>query len=107
MIPLVDNNHKLIKIFDLQYTKSYLPIDAVIMAGGRGERLSPLTDTTPKPLLPLGDKVIMEYNVDNIASMGIYNVTVCIRYLGEQIMEYFGDGSSRGINMRYVKEDNL
>lgn len=105
LIPLVDNNHKLIKIFDLQYTKSYLPIDAVIMAGGRGERLSPLTDTTPKPLLPLGDKVIMEYNVDNIASMGIYNVTVCVRYLGEQIMEYFGDGSSRGINMRYVTED--
>lgn len=105
VLPMLTPEGRLYKIIDLREVKTLLPIDAVIMAGGRGERLRPLTDTRPKPLLPLGDKVIMEYNVDNIISMGIDNLTACVRYLGEQIREYFGDGSSRGVRMRYVTEE--
>lgn len=105
VVPVLDSSKKIKKIIDLRKVRTLLPVDAVIMAGGRGERLRPLTDTTPKPLLPLGDKVIMEYNVDKIASMGIDNVTVCIRYLGEQITQYFGNGSERGLNIIYIKED--
>lgn len=105
ILPVLTPDGRLHKLIDLRKIKNMLPVDAVIMAGGRGERLRPLTDTTPKPLLPLGNKVIMEYNVEKIASMGIENVTVCIRYLGEQIIQYFGDGASRGLTMRYVTED--
>lgn len=105
VVPVLDAENRIERLIDLREVKTILPVDAVIMAGGRGERLRPLTDTTPKPLLPLGNKVIMEYNVDNIASMGIDNVTVCIRYLGEQIQAYFGDGSAKGLRMRYVTED--
>lgn len=105
VVPVLDAENRIERLIDLREVKTILPVDAVIMAGGRGERLRPLTDTTPKPLLPLGNKVIMEYNVDNIASMGIDNVTVCIRYLGEQIQAYFGDGAAKGLRMRYVTED--
>lgn len=105
LVPHLDENMRLIKLYDLLKIKTHIPVDAVLMAGGRGERLRPLTDETPKPLLPLGNKVVMEYNVDNIVSMGIANLTICIRYLGEQIVEYFGDGSSKGINIQYVKEE--
>lgn len=105
LVPKLDTEGRLVRVYDLVHLKAYLPVDAVIMAGGRGERLRPLTDTTPKPLLPLGNKAIMEYNVDNIASMGIDNITVCIRYLGEQIKAFFGDGASRGVHMRYITEE--
>lgn len=105
IVPVLNDEGHIKKLIDLCNVKTFLPVDAVIMAGGRGERLRPLTDTRPKPLLPLGNKVIMEYNVDNIVSMGIDNITVCIRYLGEQIKDFFGDGSDRGVRMHYVTED--
>lgn len=105
IIPILNKEAKIERIINLRKQKTMLPLDAVIMAGGRGERLRPLTDEKPKPLLPLGNKVIMEYNVDNIVSMGIDNITVCIRYLGEQIKDFFGDGSDRGVRVHYVTED--
>lgn len=75
------------------------------MAGGRGKRLSPLTDTKPKPMLPLGDKPIIEHNIDRLISFGIRKIYISVKYLGEQIQEYFGDGSSKGISIEYVWED--
>ena len=105
LVPLVDNQMKLIRVYDMLHVRTRLPIDAIIMAGGRGERLRPLTDAVPKPLLPLGNKVIMEYNVDKIASAGVENLTVCIRYLGEKIQQYFGNGEERGLRIRYITED--
>ena len=59
LIPVLDENDIVINVINFRYIKSYLPIDAVIMAGGRGQRLQPLTDATPKPLLKVGDKPIM------------------------------------------------
>ena len=63
ILPVVDKNNEVVNVINFRLLKSYLPVDAVIMAGGRGTRLQPLTDNTPKPLLVVGDKPIMEHNV--------------------------------------------
>lgn len=105
VVPYLSPEGKILKVIDLQNTYSLLPIDAVIMAGGRGERLRPLTDTTPKPLLPLGDKPIVEYNIDRIIQYGIENIIFSIRYLGEQIRAHFGNGKEKGICISYIEEE--
>lgn len=105
LVPYLSAEGKIEKLIDLQQVQGLLPIDAVVMAGGRGERLRPLTDTMPKPLLPLGGKPIMEYNIDRMVSYGIGNITISVRYLGEQIKAHFGDGSLKGVSIRYVDED--
>jgi dTDP-glucose pyrophosphorylase len=104
IIPIIDSNRKVINILNFRLKKSYLPIDAVIMAGGRGVRLQPLTDKVPKPLLKIGDKPIIEHGIDRLVQFGIENVWISINYLGEQIEAYFGDGSSKDIKIEYVKE---
>ena len=75
------------------------------MAGGKGTRLRPLTLTTPKPLLKVGDKPIMEHNLDRLALYGIDNLWVSVKYLGEQIKNYFGNGSNKNTCINYVWED--
>jgi NDP-sugar pyrophosphorylase family protein len=75
------------------------------MAGGRGSRMMPLTEHRPKPLLPVGDKPIIEHNVDRLIQFGFNKIYISVNYLGEQIKEYFGDGSSKGIAIDYVCED--
>ena len=66
ILPLVNERKELVHIIDLERTKSTLPLECMIMAGGRGKRLSPLTDTIPKPMLPLGEKPIIEHNIDRL-----------------------------------------
>jgi dTDP-glucose pyrophosphorylase len=105
ILPLLNQNKTLSRIIDLEKKKSLVPLECVIMAGGRGKRLSPLTDTVPKPMLPLGNKPIIEYNIDRLISYGVEKIYISVRYLGEQIQEYFGDGSSKGIKIEYVWED--
>ncbi len=105
IIPILDENSRVIDIANFKTQNSYLPIDGVIMAGGKGTRLRPLTLDTPKPLLKIGDKPIIEYNLDRLKSFGVKNQTISIKYLGQQIVDYFGDGSEKGININYVKED--
>jgi NDP-sugar pyrophosphorylase family protein len=75
------------------------------MAGGRGQRLQPLTDTIPKPLLKVGEKPIMEHNLDRLALYGIDDFWFSVKYLGEQIEAYFGDGSNKNIAIEYVWEN--
>ena len=74
------------------------------MAGGRGQRLQPLTDATPKPLLRVGTKPIMEHNLDQLAKYGIDDFWVSVKYLGDQIENYFGNGREKNINIEYVRE---
>ena len=97
----------MIRIIDLDRTKSTLPLECMIMAGGRGKRLSPLTDTIPKPMLPLGEKPIIEHNIDRLISYGIKKFYISVKYLGEQIQDYFGDGSSKGVSIEYIWEMSL
>ncbi|BAO56738.1 nucleotidyltransferase family protein [Nonlabens marinus] len=104
ILPILDSKNRLIRIIDLEKTKSELPLECMIMAGGRGKRLSPLTDSIPKPMLPLGDKPIIEYNIDRLIAFGIKKIYISVKYLGEQIEDYFGDGSSKGISIEYIWE---
>lgn len=105
MVPVLDENHRIVRLADLNGSRSLLPLDAVMMAGGKGERLRPLTENTPKPLLKVGDKPILEHNIDHLASFGIERFFIAVNYLGDMIKDYFGDGSSKGIQIEYINEN--
>lgn len=82
-----------------------LPISAVIMAGGMGKRLMPLTDSTPKPMLPVGDRPLLETIIQRLQRSGISRVHVTTHHLADQITSYFGDGRKLGVDIQYVPED--
>ena len=88
-VPVLDKEGHIIRVCDLIKYRNYLPIDAVLMAGGKGERLRPLTEKTPKPLLPVGDKAIIDHNIDRLISFGVKHISVTVNYLKEQIEEHF------------------
>jgi dTDP-glucose pyrophosphorylase len=104
LVPLVDDDFNILKLIDFSKIKTILPVDAVIMAGGRGERLKPFTDTVPKSLLQVGDKPILEHNIDRLIEYGIDEFNLTLRYLGEKISEYFGNGSEKGVKINYITE---
>jgi dTDP-glucose pyrophosphorylase len=76
----------------------------VIMAGGEGSRLRPLTDSCPKPLLPVRGKPMIEHIIDQARSEGFMHFRLAIRYLGHMIEEHFGDGSRWNIDVQYLRE---
>ena len=78
-----------VEIYDLIHYRSHLPIDAVLMAGGKGERLRPLTENTPKPLVKVGEKCIIDYNIDRLIDYGVKHINVTVNYLKEQLHEHF------------------
>jgi NDP-sugar pyrophosphorylase family protein len=77
---------------------------AVILCGGRGARLAPLTSVLPKPLLPIGDRSILEIVVRRLARSGITDVTLCVGYLSHLIRAVFDNGPSKGLDITYVNE---
>ena len=77
---------------------------AMILAAGRGERMRPLTDTVPKPLLEVGGKPLIVYHLEALAAVGIKEVVINIAYLGQHIREYVGDGSHWGLTVFYSEE---
>lgn len=105
VIPLLNEDFKLIKILNFQMLKSKLPLDAVIMAGGKGSRLMPLTSDTPKPMLEIGGKPIIEYNIDLLKNYGIENIHISVNYLAEKLTSYFKDGKEKQLNISYLTED--
>lgn len=105
ILPILNSEGILVDLIDLESTQAKLPLEAVIMAGGRGKRLSPLTDTIPKPMLQLGSKPIIEHNIDRLISFGIKKIYISVKYLGEQIVDYLGDGNQKNINIEYVWEN--
>lgn len=105
VLPLVNKKGKIVSIINFRLQYSYLPIDVVIMAGGKGTRLKPLTNSVPKPLLNVGDKPILEYNIDRLYKYGLENIWISVNYLGEQIEEYFGDGKNQNVRIKYQWED--
>lgn len=102
-IPILDEAHCVVDVVNLQKYKSYLPIDAVLMAGGKGERLRPLTEKTPKPLLPVGDKCIIDHNVDRLMSYGVKHINVTVNYLKEQLEEHYAEPRN-GVQVRTFGE---
>lgn len=77
---------------------------AMILAAGRGERLRPLTDTTPKPLLTVGKKSLIEYHLENLAKAGITQIIVNTAWLAKEIHHRLGDGGRYGVNITYSDE---
>lgn len=105
IIPILNQEHHIVDILNFRFRTTLLPVDAVLMAGGEGKRLRPLTENTPKPLLKVGGKPIIEYNIDRLAKVGIENIYLSINYLGEQLEAYFGNGSSKNLNIHYIREE--
>lgn len=103
MLPVLDVDGHLCDIKDMSVLKSIIPIDAVLMAGGKGERLRPLTEKTPKPLLKVGDKCIIDHNIDRLIRYGIKHINVTVNYLAEQIEEHY-DEPLDGIKVHTVRE---
>lgn len=89
LIPRLDEHGHLIEIIDITQTPTRLPLSAILMAGGKGERLRPLTFDTPKPLLKIGDKAIIDYNIDAIRRAGIKQIRVAVNYMAEKIEAHF------------------
>jgi len=91
LVPVLDKEMHIVEIINLDKYQTRLPVDAVLMAGGKGERLRPLTEKTPKPLLPVGGKAIIDHNIDRLISYGVKNISVTVNYLGEQLEEHFAE----------------
>ncbi len=80
------------------------PRAAMILAAGRGERLRPLTDHTPKPLLPVRGKPLIEHHVERLAHAGLERIVINLAWLGSMIRDYLGDGSRFGLKIHYSDE---
>ncbi|MCM1138168.1 MAG: sugar phosphate nucleotidyltransferase [Muribaculum sp.] len=104
LIPVLDAEGKVRRIIDTRITGTILPVSALLMAGGKGERLRPLTLNTPKPLLKIGDKAIIDYNIEALAGVGIEDIYVTTNYLAEQLEKHFSTPVA-GVNVKCVKED--
>ena len=104
-LPVVDDQGRVIEILNLNQYKEIIPVDAILMAGGKGERLLPLTKDIPKPLLKVGDKPIMEHNIDRLIRFGVQHVHISVNYLADKIADCFKDGSEKGISIKYIRED--
>jgi len=77
---------------------------AMIFAAGKGERMRPLTLTTPKPLLPVAGRPLIEHHLDNLAQAGIRDVVINVAWLGQKIIDHLGDGARFGLRIRFSNE---
>ena len=103
LLPCLNEDNHIETVYDLSRLDSILPIDAVLMAGGKGERLRPLTEKTPKPLLKIGDKAIIDYNIDNLTRNCIEHISVTVNYLKEQIESHY-QTERNGVKINCVRE---
>ena len=103
VVPILSKEGYLLRILNLNKQRSLLPIDAVIMAGGKGERLRPLTEKTPKPLLPVGDKAIIDHNVDRLIQYGVEHISVTTNYLAEQLESHYAQPRNE-VQIQCVRE---
>lgn len=106
-IPIVDEERHLVDVLELLSVlkKRRKRNRVILMAGGLGTRLRPLTENIPKPLLKVGNRPILETIIKNFASQGFENITISLNYKAEMIREYFKDGSSLGVNIDYIEEN--
>jgi dTDP-glucose pyrophosphorylase len=106
IIPVVNDSLIIVDLLNFRLNNTLLPLDAIIMAGGKGERLRPLTENTPKPLLRVGDKPILEHNIDRLIKFGIQNIHISTNYLSQKIEDFVSDKNKK-INQKIncVKEE--
>lgn len=106
-LPLLDPEGKVVDIVILGelLPAPKLPLQAVVMAGGLGTRLRPLTDKVPKPMLAVGDKPLMELTIEKLHNAGIERVEISTNYRAENIVEHFGDGKAFGVKVNYIQEE--
>jgi dTDP-glucose pyrophosphorylase/CBS domain-containing protein len=106
-LPVVDAAGCVIRFLVRKYLAQYAGTDlsAVIMAGGYGKRLLPLTEQLPKPMLPVGDRPLLELTIQQLRRSGIRDISLTTHYLPESIVQYFGDGSAFGVRLNYLNED--
>jgi len=105
-IPIVDSKGNLVglEILDELISKEKKLNKVVLMVGGLGTRLQPLTDDIPKPMLEVGNKPILQTIVEKFAEYGYLNIVMCINYKSHVIKDYFGNGAEFGVNIEYVSE---
>lgn len=105
-IPIVDEGNKVIgiHILDELIKPKINSNEVVIMAGGKGMRLRPLTKNIPKPMLKVGNKPILQTIVEKFKESGYINFVICVNYKSKIITNYFGDGTKFGVKIRYIKE---
>jgi dTDP-glucose pyrophosphorylase/CBS domain-containing protein len=106
-LPLVDLEQRVVALVKLDefVTEEPLSLQAVIMAGGLGSRLRPLTEKLPKPMLPVGDRPLLEIIVRQLRDAGIKHVNVSLHHNSEKIAQHFGDGRDFGVDITYATED--
>jgi dTDP-glucose pyrophosphorylase len=106
-LPLLDGQARVAALVTMEelVPDSGLPLQAMIMAGGLGTRLRPLTDDTPKSMLPVGGRPLLEHIVEQLRQAGIRQVNVATHFKPEKITEHFGDGQSFGIDINYLNEN--
>lgn len=105
-LPVLDKDLKLVDLILLDEIQFKTRENAVVlMVGGLGTRLRPLTDDSPKPMLKVGNKPFLESILENFISQGFRNFYFCVNYLAEKIIDYFGDGSNWGIKIKYTHEE--
>lgn len=105
VVPVLDEQRRVVNVINFREQNSYLPLDAVIMAGGKGTRLLPLTETIPKPLLKIGDKCIIDHNVDRLKQFGVDDFWISIGHFGEQIEAHFRQKKQENSNIHFVTEE--
>jgi dTDP-glucose pyrophosphorylase len=106
-VPVVDFAGRVLGVEILKDLTADAPArqtEVVIMAGGRGARLRPLTDETPKPMLPIGGRPLLEILVERLRQQGFTRLTLAVRYKRDVIERHFGDGTKWGVTIRYVRE---
>lgn len=106
-VPIIDENKKLVGIHLMdELIGSYLkPNTAVIMAGGKGTRLYPLTKDCPKPMIPVAGRPILERIIIHLTGFGIRKIFISVNYLSHVIEDFFGNGSKYGCSIEYIKEE--
>lgn len=105
-IPILDNDGRIVGVAEVDelLKPTQHKNKVVLMVGGLGARLSPLTDTTPKPMLHVGNKPILETIIENFAKYGYTDIILSVSYKSHVIEAYFGNGASFGVNIEYVHE---
>ncbi|WP_415715153.1 nucleotidyltransferase family protein [Maridesulfovibrio sp.] len=108
-LPIVDDDGKIVDLLlrrDLCDVSSCSPeLRAVVMAGGFGTRLRPLTEAMPKPMLPVGDRPLLERIIDQLKQAEIRHINITTHFMPEKIVEHFGNGENFGVDINYVSED--